>query len=73
MKVEEIVERQRKQKQFRETELGGLFEKFICLHAKAWQLDERHGLSKSAEKAWNDLSPVETELRNKLMKIAGVE
>jgi hypothetical protein len=73
MTTQEILEIQRKLKAFRETELGALFEKFVYLHARAWQLDERHGLSKSAEKAWNDLSLVERELRDKLMKIAGVE
>lgn len=76
MTNEEIIEFQRKLKAFQETELGGLFEKFVRLHALAWQFDERAGWNDqyaSAEKAWDKLRPVEKELREKLMKIAGVE
>lgn len=72
MTNQEIIERQKMLKRWHSTELGSLFEKFVSLHARAWQLDERHGLSRSAEKAWKDLEPVEVELRDKLMKIAGV-
>lgn len=76
MTNEEIIEFQRKVKAFQETELGGLFEKFVNLHATAWQLDERSGWNDhytASEKAWDKLRPVEKELREKLMKIAGVE
>lgn len=76
MTNEEIVEFQRKMKAFRETELGALFEKFVHLHATAWQLDERSAWNdhiKTAKKAWDAMEPVEEELREKLMKIAGVE
>lgn len=76
MTNQEIFERQQLLKRWRETELGSLFERFVNLHATAWQLDERsrdgHG-EKSADRAWDALKPVEAELRNKLMKIAGVE
>ena len=76
MTNEEIFEYQRKMKAFQETELGGLFEKFVSLHATAWQFDERASWNDhytSAEQAWDKLKPVEKELREKLMKIAGVE
>jgi hypothetical protein len=76
MTNEEIIEHQRKMKAFRETELGNLFEKFVNLHATAWQLDERSAWNdhyRTAKKAWDALKPVEKELREKLMKIAGVE
>jgi hypothetical protein len=76
MTNEEIVELQRKNKAFQETELGALFNKFVNLHATAWQLDERSswtGHIKTAKKAWDAMEPAEKELREKLMKIAGVE
>jgi hypothetical protein len=75
MTKQEISEHQQKQKQFRETELGKLFNRFVNLHARAWQLDERndgYGYGAS-EKAWKDLEPVEKELRQRLMEIAGVK
>ena len=75
MTKQEISEYLQKQKQFRETELGKLFNRFVNLHARAWQLDGRndgygHGAS---SKAWKDLEPVEKELRQRLMEIAGVK
>lgn len=76
MTKEEIIEHQRKQKLFRETELGRLFERFVVLHGDAWVLDERsnsYGGIKAAKQAWKDLEPVEKELRELLMYIAGVE
>jgi hypothetical protein len=77
MTKEEIIEHQRKQKLFMQTELGRLFERFVVLHGKAWQLDERssdsYGGTKAAKQAWKDLEPVETELRKLLMYIAMVE
>ena len=77
MTKEEIIEHQRKQKLFRETELGRLFERFVVLHGDAWRLDERsgdsYGSTKAAKQAWKDLEPVEKELRELLMYIAGVE
>lgn len=76
MDKEELIEARRKNAAFRNTEIGNLFEKFVMLHATAWQLDERsvwNNQNKQADKAWNLLRPVETELREKLMKIAGVE
>lgn len=73
MTTEEIVKRQEMLKRWHATELGSLFEQFVSLHARAWQLDERHGLSRSAENAWKDLEPVEVKLRDELMKIAGVK
>jgi hypothetical protein len=39
MTKEEIIELQRLNKEFAETELGALFIKFERLHASAWQLD----------------------------------
>lgn len=74
--TDDIVEYQRKMKAFRETELGSLFEKFVNLHATAWQLDERSSWNDQdiiADKAWKQLEPVQKELRSKLMQIAGVE
>ena len=76
MTNEEIFELQRKNKAFQDTELGALFCKFVNLHATAWQMDERSSWNdhwKTAEKAWDALKPVEKELKEKLMKIAGVE
>jgi len=75
MNTEKIIEAQRKQKLFYETDLGRLFETFVNLHASAWQLDERSGWNghdKTAKKAWDALTPIEKELRETLMKIAGV-
>jgi len=67
----EISEHLQKQKQLRETELGKFF---VYLHARAWQLDERNdGYGYSASKAWKELEPVEKELRQRLMEIAGVK
>jgi hypothetical protein len=76
MTKEEIIEHQRIKKLFRETELGSLFERFVHLHARAWQMDERSDSSygaRNADKAWKELEPVETELRKLLMHIAGVK
>lgn len=61
--------------EFRKTELGALFTKFVRLHALAWQLDEAsadgYGVEAS-ERAWKDLAPVEKELLKKLMQVTGV-
>ena len=77
MTKEEIIEYQRKQKLFMQTELGALFERFVVLHGDAWRLDERindsYGSTKAAKQAWKDLEPVEKELRQLLMYIACVE
>jgi hypothetical protein len=76
MTNEEIVELQRNNKAFQETELGALFNKFVRLHAVAWQLDERSAWNehnKIAKKAWDEMDPVYEELQEKLMKIAGVK
>jgi hypothetical protein len=76
MTKQEISEHLQKQKQFQETELGKLFNRFVNLHGRAWQLDERndgYGGYGASEKAWKDLEPVEKELRRRLMEIAGVK
>jgi hypothetical protein len=76
MTNQELREYQQKQKKFNETELGKLFNRFVNLHAHAWQLDERSGdgySTTASDKAWKTLEPVEKELREKLMIIAGVE
>lgn len=76
MTKQEIIKRQATLKRWHATELGSLFEKFVSLHARAWQFDARSGDGygeRSAAKAWKDLEPVEVELRDKLMKIAGIE
>lgn len=76
MTNQELYEHQQLLKRWRETELGSLFERFVNLHAKAWQLDERssHGYGeKTADRAWKELDPVEKQLRGMLMKIVGVE
>jgi hypothetical protein len=75
MTNEEIFDYQQRAKLFNETELGNLFNRFVYLHCRAWQLDERsaHGFGdKAAAQAWEALKPVEKELREKLMSIAGV-
>lgn len=71
--VEEIMESRRKNKAFRETELGELFEKFVFLHSVAWQSDERYEGDHRSTKAWDNLAPVEKKLREKLMEIVGVK
>ncbi len=68
----EILEIHRIAKAFDATELGNLFNKFTRLHARAWQLDSTD-YHRSQDKAWKELEPVEIELRDKLMKIAGVK
>lgn len=68
----EILEIHRIGKAFQATELGALFNKFTRLHARAWQLDSTD-YHHSQDKAWKELEPVETELRAKLMEIAGVK
>lgn len=68
----EILEIQRLGKAFDSTPLGNLFNRFVRLHARAWQLDSTD-YYKSQDKAWKELEPVENELRNKLMEIAGVK
>lgn len=68
----EILEIHRIGKAFQATELGALFNKFTRLHARAWQLDSTD-YHRSQDKAWKELEPVETELRAKLMEIAGVK
>jgi len=76
MTNEDIIEHQRLRKQFMGTELGRLFEQFVSLHARAWQLDERSAAGygqKAADRAWKELEPVERELRQLLMYIARVE
>jgi len=76
MANKEMMEYQRKMKEFRETELGALYERFVNLHAIAWQLDERsswNGQDIIADKAFKHLEPVQKELCSKLMQIAGVE
>jgi hypothetical protein len=76
MDNQEILEHQRKMKAFQQTELGRLFERFVNLHAAAWQLDERSswtGHDKTARKAWDEMEPVLRELREKLMAVAKVE
>jgi hypothetical protein len=73
MTNQEIFDMQQKQRQFNETELGNLFNRFVDLHARAWHLDGNgHGL-KECDKAWAKLEPVERELRQRLMEIAGVK
>ncbi len=76
MTNQEIIAHQQRAKQFNKTELGNLFNRFVNLHAIAWQLDERcsYGSGETASrKAWEKLEPVERELRQQLMKIVGVE
>lgn len=71
----QIFDYQQREKRFNETELGNLFNRFVYLHSRAWQLDERsaHGVGdKAAARAWEALTPVAKELREKLMSIAGV-
>jgi hypothetical protein len=56
MTNKEIFEWQQKLRHFDETELGHLFNRFVNLHATAWQLDERSGDGYgelSAKKAWD--------------------
>jgi hypothetical protein len=75
MTKQEISEYLQKQKQFRETELGKLFNRFVNLYDRACRLDERNdGYGYGASnKAWKELEPVEKELRQRLMEIAGVK
>lgn len=76
MSTDDILEYQRRLRAFTETELGALFEKFVNLHATAWQLDERSAWNdqdKTARKAWDAMEPVLKELRERLMVITGVE
>lgn len=70
MTNQEVIEFQREAKDFNNTELGRLFNRFVNLHAKAWQYDERYEGDSRAIKAWNELVPVETALREKLKEIA---
>ena len=72
MTNQEIWEFQRQAKAFNDTELGRLFNRFVNLHAKAWQFDERYQGDSRAKRAWNELGPVEKELREKLMGLAGM-
>lgn len=72
MTNEEILEIRRIGKAFQATELGALFNKFVNLHARAWQLDSSDYFH-SQDKAWKALEPVEKELRAKLMEITGVK
>lgn len=72
MTNEEILEIQRLGKAFQATELGALFNKFVNLHARAWQLDNTDDFYLQ-DKAWKALEPVEKELRVKLMEITGVK
>lgn len=72
MTNKEIWELQRQAKAFNDTEIGRLFNRFVNLHAKAWQYDERHDGVGPAEKAWKELKPVEEELRKKLMELVGI-
>lgn len=68
----EILEIHRIAKAFDATELGNLFNKFTRLHARAWQLDSTD-YHRSQDKAWEELEPVEKQLRFKLMEISGVK
>lgn len=72
MTNQEIIEIQRIGKAFQATELGALFNKFVNLHARAWQLDNTDDFYLQ-DKAWKALEPVEKELRTKLMEITGVK
>lgn len=72
MTNQEIREYHQLQKRWTETELGSLFERFVCLHARAWQLDGEPYREKAAERAYAQLEPVEKELREKLMEITGI-
>jgi hypothetical protein len=72
----QILAHQKQMMQWRQTQLGELFERFVSLHARAWQLDERshdgYG-ERAAERAWQELYPVQEQLRKQLMQIAGID
>jgi hypothetical protein len=72
MSKENIIELQRKNEAFNNTELGNLFNRFVSLHSSAWQFDGMDYITRS-KKCFDQLEPIEKELREKLMKIAGVE
>ena len=77
MTNEEIIEYQRLRKAFHETELGALFDKFVNVHGRAWQEDERaswmESSGKTAKRLFEESDALEKQLRYILMDIVGVK
>ena len=71
MTREEIIEWQRREREFRGTEIGALFNRFENLTATAW-IEDTEGHLKSAEKAFEKQKETREELIALLRPLAGL-